>query len=154
MHLAELNVARLKEPIDAPATAPFVEALGPVNALADAAPGFVWRLQTDSGDATSIRAFDDDLVIVNMSVWESLETLRAYVLRSDHRHVLRRRREWFEQWDGPHLVLFWIQEGTQPTLAEALDRLEQLRTQGPTPTAFNFRHPFTPDGASAATTAG
>jgi heme-degrading monooxygenase HmoA len=149
MHLAELNVARLKEPIDSPATAAFVAALEPVNALADAAPGFVWRLQTDAGDATSIRAFDDDLVIVNLSVWESLESLRSFVFRSDHREVLRRRRDWFEPWDGPHLVLFWVEEGMHPTLAEALDRLAQLGARGPQPDAFSLRHPFAADGSPA-----
>ena len=154
MHLAQLNVARLREPIDAPESAEFVDALAPVNALADAAPGFVWRLQTDDGDATSIRVFDDDLVIVNMSVWESIESLRAYVYRSDHREVLRRRRDWFQPWDGPHLVLFWVEEGTRPTLAEALERLEQLRADGPSPSAFSFGRPFAPDGSPATATPG
>jgi hypothetical protein len=147
MHLAQLNVARLLQPLDAPETAEFVDALVPVNALADAAPGFVWRLQADAGDATSIRVMDDELVIVNMSVWESLDALRAFAYRSDHRFVLRRKREWFGPWGGPHLVLFWVPEGSLPTLDEALERLAQLTEQGPTAEAFDFKRPFAPDGA-------
>ena len=146
MHLAQLNVARLLAPLDAPETAEFVAALAPVNALADAAAGFVWRLQADGGDATSIRILDDELVIVNMSVWESLDALRAFVYRSDHKLVLRRKRDWFGTWDGPHLVLFWVPQGEPPTLAEALERLVRLRDGGPTPEAFDFKHPFAPDG--------
>jgi hypothetical protein len=146
MHLAELNVARLLHPLDAPETAEFVAALDPVNALADAAPGFVWRLQTDDGDATSIRIADDDLAIVNFSVWESLDALRAFVYRSDHKLVLRRKRDWFGPWGGPHLVLFWVPEGEPPTLADAFDRLLLLAADGPTPEAFDFKHPFGPDG--------
>jgi hypothetical protein len=146
MHLAQLNVARLLEPLDAPETAEFVAALEPVNALADAAAGFVWRLQADGGDATSIRILDDDLVIVNMSVWESLDALRAFVYRSDHKLVLRRKRAWFGPWGGPHLVLFWVPEGAPPTLDEALERLAQLTEEGPTAEAFDFKRPFAADG--------
>jgi Domain of unknown function (DUF3291) len=147
VHLAQLNVARLQHPLDAPETAEFVAALAPVNALADASPGFVWRLQTAAGDATSIRALDDDLVIVNQSTWESLEALHAFAYRSDHKLVLRRRRDWFRPWDGPHLVLWWVPDGHEPTLDEGLDRLEQLRAVGATAAAFDFKHPFGPDGA-------
>src|SRR5689334_6952274 len=93
--LAQLNVARLLAPIDDPRTAEFVAALEPVNALADRAPGFVWRLQTEEGDATAIRVFDDDMIIVNMSTWTSLDHLTAFVYRSGHTEVMRRRREWF-----------------------------------------------------------
>ena len=145
MHLAQLNVARLLAPLDAPETAEFVAALAPVNALADAAV----RLEPPheaGGDATSIRILDDELVIVNMSVWESLDALRAFVYRSDHKLVLRRKRDWFGTWDGPHLVLFWVPEGEPPTLAEALERLVRLRDGGPTPEAFDFKRPFAPDG--------
>ena len=147
MHLAQLNVARLQHPLDAPETAEFVAALEPVNALADAAPGFVWRLQGEAGDATSIRALGDDLVIVNQSTWESIETLHAFAYRSDHTAVLRRRRDWFQPWDGPHLVLWWVPAGHEPTLDEGLERLEQLDAEGPTAAAFDFNHPYGPDGA-------
>src|SRR3954451_11123771 len=96
-HLSQVNIALPQEPLDSPALAEFVAALEPVNALADASPGFVWRLQTEEGDATGIRAFGDDRLIVNMSVWESLEALRVFVSSSRHKDVMRRRREWFEQ---------------------------------------------------------
>jgi hypothetical protein len=145
-HLAQLNVARLHEPIDAPATAEFVAALDPINALADAAPGFVWRLQDDSGNATSILTTPDPLFIVNMSVWESIEALSDFVYRSDHTPFLRRRREWFEKPSDAFLVLWWVPAGHIPTTDEALDRLETLRTNGPTPEAFTFRKSFSPGG--------
>ena len=141
-HLAQVNVARLRAPLDAPELADFVAALDPVNALADAAPGFVWRLQTDEGDATSIRAFDDDMIIVNMSVWDGLEALRAFVYRSDHRTFLARRRQWFERMDTAIVALWWVPVGHRPTVAEAKQRLDALDRLGPTPEAFTFRTPF------------
>jgi hypothetical protein len=117
----------------------FVAALDPVNARADAAPGFVWRLQTEDGDATGVRGFDDDRLIVNMSVWESLDALRAFVYRDPgHLAVLRRRREWFHKHAEAFQVLWWIEEGHVPTIAEAEQRLELLRRHGPTPDAFTF----------------
>ena len=115
-HIAELNVARLRQPIDAPETAGFVANLDPVNAIADAAPGFVWRLQDDSGNATSIHTSDDPRFIVNLSVWESIETLEAFVRRTPHADVLRRRREWFERATEAYLVLWWIPAGTRPSV--------------------------------------
>jgi heme-degrading monooxygenase HmoA len=149
-HLAELNVAVLSAPIDSPQLAAFVDALGPVNALADSSPGFVWRLQTDDGDATAIRAFDDDRIIVNMSVWESLAALRAFVSEPAHREILRRRREFFELPVEAYLALWWIPIGSIPTVADAKDRIGRIRTCGPTDYAFDFRHTFPAPGAGAA----
>jgi hypothetical protein len=140
--LAELNVARLLAPLDDPATAAFVAALDPINALADDAPGFVWRLQTDEGDATSVRAFADDLVIVNMSTWASLDALADFVYRSGHTEVMRRRREWFERMAEAYLVLWWVPAGHRPRVTEAVDRLELLRVAGPSPDAFTFRRRY------------
>src|SRR3954451_152203 len=115
-HLAQLNIALPVEPLDAPALAEFVAALEPVNAAADAAPGFVWRLQTEDGDATGVRAFGDDRLIVNLSVWESLEALRAFVYGDvTHLAVLRRRREWFDRLES-FLVLWWVPAGHRPTV--------------------------------------
>ena len=145
--LAQLNIGRMVAPTTAPEVADFVEALQPINALAEAAPGFVWRLQTDAGNATDIHAFDDDLLLLNMSVWESIETLRAFTYTTAHTDVLRRRREWFERLEAAHLVLWWIPAGHVPTIAEALDRLETLRRDGPTAAAFTFRVPFGPEEA-------
>jgi hypothetical protein len=156
-HLAQVNVARLRAPIDHPDTAEFVAALEPVNALADGSPGFVWRLQTDDGDATAIRVFDDEMIIVNLSVWASIEHLRAFVYRSAHTDVLRRRREWFDVMDEAHLAMWWIEAGAIPTVPEAVARLELLRGLGPTAEAFTFRQAFAtpgeaPDRAEPAST--
>ena len=144
-HLAQLNIGRMVAPIDAPEVAEFVANLEPINALADRSPGFVWRLQTDAGNATSIHAFDDERLLLNMSVWESIETLRAFAYTSAHTGVLRRRAEWFERLAEAHLVLWWVPAGHIPTVEEAVDRLEQLRRDGPSPAAFTFRTPFEPD---------
>ena len=137
-HLAQLNIARLGAPLDSPTLAGFVAALEPINALADGSPGFVWRLQTDEGDATSIRAFDDDMLIVNMSVWESLEALRAFVYGPDHRAVMAGRRQWFEKMAEAYLVLWWVPAGYVPSVDEAKERLERLRRDGPSPAAFTL----------------
>jgi hypothetical protein len=147
MQLASLNVGRLRAPLDSPWIADFVAQLEPINRLADRSPGFVWRLQTADGDATALRPFDDDLILVNLAVWESLESLRAFVYSSAHVNVLRQRRDWFERLATAHLVLWWVEPGHIPTVEEALDRLERLRRDGPTPAAFTFRTPF--DAAAA-----
>jgi Domain of unknown function (DUF3291) len=142
-----VNIARLRAPLDSPQLADFVAALEPVNALADGSPGFVWRLQTDDGDATAIRAFDDDMLIVNMSVWESVDALADFTYRSDHRAVMVQRRKWFERMAEAFLVLWWVPAGHQPSVDEAKDRLVRLQRHGPTPEAFTFRSPFPPPDA-------
>lgn len=122
--------------------ADFVAGLEPVNALADAAPGFVWRLQTDDGDATAIRPYEDEWVMVNMSVWDSFEALKAFVHGDEHRGYLVRRRQWFERMDTPILALWWVPAGHVPTVDEAKDRLALLERVGPSPAAFTFRTAF------------
>jgi hypothetical protein len=150
--LAQVNIALPKEPLDAPLLAEFLAWLEPVNARADLAPGFVWRLQTDDGDATGIRGFDDDRLIVNMSVWESVEALQEFVYRDrGHLAVVRRRREWFNRMDT-FMVLWWVPAEHRPTVPEAEERLELLRRRGPTPQAFTFREHF-PSPESAITSA-
>ncbi len=141
-HLAQCNVVKLKAPLDSPVVAGFVAALDPINALADVAPGFVWRLKTDEGDATSIRVFADDQILLNMSVWESIEALRAYVYQSDHKDVLRRRRAWADPFDGVQSAMWWIRAGTIPEPSDAVARLEAIERLGPTPYAFSFHTPF------------
>jgi hypothetical protein len=141
-HLAQVNVATLRAPLDGPELVGFVAQLEPINALADTSPGFVWRLQTDDGDATAIRPFDDDRIIVNLSVWESLEALRTFVYASRHLEVMRHRRAWFHRMADPDLALWWVPAGTVPTVAEARRRLELLERHGPGPGAFTFRAPF------------
>lgn len=145
--LAQLNVARLRHPLDAPEVRGFVDALEPINALADAAPGFVWRLQTEAGDATSIRAYDDEMLIVNLSVWDSIDALRSFVYDGDHLAVMRRRREWFSRMGEAYLVLWWVPVGTVPTPLEAAEKLDMLQRLGPTPDAFTLKSPFGPPGA-------
>ena len=142
-HLAQLNIARLKYPLDDPRMAAFVDRLEDINALADAAPGFVWRLQTEDGDATAIDYFGKDY-LVNMSVWRDLESLRDFVFRSAHRELLARRHDWFDAMDEAYSVLWWIAAGTIPTLDEAGERLERLRRDGPGAHAFTFGQTFDP----------
>lgn len=149
VHLAQLNVGRLRAPMDDPMIDDFRMNLDPINALAEATPGYVWRLQDESGDATSIKAFEDDLEIVNLTVWESIDALADFTYRSGHVAFLRRRREFFDAAVQPILCLWWIPEGAIPTVEEAIARLGHLRTHGPTPTAFTFRHRFSPDDDNA-----
>jgi hypothetical protein len=142
-HLAQLNIGRFRAPLEDPIMEGFRTALDPINALADQSPGFVWRLQTEDGNATAIRPFDGDpLMAVNMSVWESLESLQQFVYKSEHVGTLRGRKQWFEPLEGPILVLWWIPAGHIPTVTEAQGRLEHLAEHGPTPHAFTFRSPF------------
>ena len=141
-HLAQINIARMLAPIDDPIMAEFVAQLGPVNALADSSPGFVWRLQTESGDATSLKVYDDDMIIVNLTVWESLEALREFVYKGAHHGVLRDRKRWFEKFDGPYTTLWWVPAGHLPDTDEAKERLEHLREHGETEYAFSFQHLF------------
>jgi hypothetical protein len=147
--LAQLNMGRILAPLDTPTMAGFTGALDEINALADRAPGFVWRLQTEDGDATAIRAFDDDMLLLNMSVWTSIEALAEFVYRSDHRAVMVQRRKWFERMDEAFTVLWWVPAGHRPSTLEAKDRLEHLRRHGPTATAFTFRTPFPAPDAEA-----
>ena len=145
-HIAQLNVGILRAHRDDPLVADFMAALDPINAIADASPGFVWRLDTPEGNATAIRPYDDDRILVNMSVWESIETLHAYAYRSAHTDVLRRRREWFERFEGPSMVIWWVPVGHIPSIDEAKERLALLGRDGPTPEAFTFRETFPPPG--------
>ncbi|MFI9810187.1 DUF3291 domain-containing protein [Streptomyces sp. NPDC052301] len=142
-HLAQLNVATLLHPLEDPRMAPFVEMLDPVNTAADGAPGFVWRLvEEGASDATALRPAGED-VIVNLTVWETPEALWDFTYRSGHLDVMRRRREWFERHVEAHLVLWWVPAGHLPTVGEALERLADLRANGPTPRAFTFASSYT-----------
>ena len=141
-HLAQINISRLLAPLDDPQIAGFVAQLEPVNTLADSAPGFVWRLKSESGNATDIAYSDDPFVIVNMSVWESLQALRDFVYRSDHLKVFRDRAKWFEKSEKPNYCLWWVAAGHVPTVAEGRERLEHYQVHGATPFAFWFSQPF------------
>src|SRR5262245_26525174 len=145
--LAQMNVARLRAPLDSPQLADFVGALDRINAVADAAPGFSWRLQDDSGNATALQPMGAD-IIVNLSVWRDPESLQAFVYRSDHVGVMRRRREWFEKMDL-YLVLWWVPRGHRPTPEEGIARLDLLRSRGPSADAFTFGKLFPAPGSGA-----
>jgi hypothetical protein len=154
--LAQVNIGRLLAPLDSPRLAGFVAELDPVNSVADAAPGFIWRLQTEDGNATAIRAFERDAegadggILINMSVWESVEALGEFVYGAAHLRVLRRRREWFERLKEAYTALWWIPRGHIPIVREAEDRVRHLRRHGPTPYAFTLRESFPPpDGGHA-----
>jgi heme-degrading monooxygenase HmoA len=141
-HLAQVNIGRLVAPVDDPKIAEFLAQLEGVNALADAAPGFQWRLQSSSGNATDVPYNDDPFVLVNMSLWESVEALRDYVYRSQHVEVMRDRAKWFEKMEKPHYCLWWVPAGHLPTVAEARERLEHYQEHGATPRSFWFSQPF------------
>jgi len=140
--LAQINIGRLVAPLDDPRIAGFVSQLAPINALADASPGFVWRLQSESGNATDLAYNDDPFVIVNMSVWESVEALQDFTYRSHHLSVFRDRRKWFEKMELPNYCLWWVPSGHRPTIAEGRERLEYYWKHGATPYAFWFSQLF------------
>lgn len=141
-HLAQINIARLRAPLDDPSMAEFVANLGPINAVADGSPGFIWRFQDEHGDATAVRPYDDDRIVINFSVWEDLASLYDFVYRSAHANVLRRRREWFERLTGMAIALWWVPADHRPSIAEAMARLEHLERHGPSPHAFTFTQTF------------
>jgi hypothetical protein len=144
--LAQVNIGRVRGQMTDPIMQDFVAQLPAINALADQAPGFIWRLQTEDGDATAFRPYDDPTILINMSVWTDLASLRDYVYRSAHASVMRRRREWFERFEGVYVVLWWVPAGHRPTLPEAVERLAHLEAHGPTPHAFSFRQAFDAEG--------
>ncbi len=140
--LAEVNIARMLAPLTDPLMAEFVAQLDAINALADNSPGFIWRLQTPEGNATALRPYEDDLILVNLSLWASFSALSAFVYKSRHRQVMQQRRQWFERFDGPYLALWWVLSGHIPSVEEARERLAYLRAHGETPYAFSFKKPF------------
>lgn len=142
MHLAQLNVARLLQPIDHPQIKEFVDNIDRLNELAIQSEGFVWRPSEDTDSRTKIRYFNDPDVIVNLSVWESVEALKNYTYRSGHAAIMRRKKEWFYKNVEAHLVLWWIEEGHQPDVAEAKERLLYLREHGASLYAFTFKKVF------------
>ncbi len=146
-HLAQINIAKMQAPLDSPVMAEFVASLGTINALAERSTGFIWRLKDDTNNATSIKIFDDDFVIVNMSVWENKDMLFRFVYQSNHVALLRRRKEWFEKMTEMHLALWYIQKGSVPTVAEALERLNYIKNHGESPYAFSFKTSFSAEEA-------
>lgn len=151
-HVAQINIGRILGPLEGPVMAGFVARLDEINALADGSPGFVWRLQTDAGNATYLRPYDDERMIINMSVWESLEALRDYVYRSRHAELLRQRGDWFEKLETPVVAMWWVPAGHIPSVDEGKKRIAHLQEHGPTPFAFSFRTTFPPDEEIIAST--
>ncbi len=141
-YVAQANVALGRAPLTDPLMKGFVEQLEYINSVADRSPGFIWRLQTEDGDATAIHVFNNPLIIFNMSVWASIENLYDYVYRSDHLGPLKARREWFGKLDRPHSVLWWIPASSLPDVAEGERRLNLLRDNGPGPEGFTFTQLF------------
>ena len=144
-HIAEINIGRIRAELDDPAMAGFVNRLDEINALADASPGFVWRLQTNEGNATYLRPFNDERLLLNMSVWSDIESLRHYVYHTAHRELLRERHAWFEKLEQVYLALWWVPAGHIPGIDEARRRLAHLESCGPSQFAFNFKSIFEPD---------
>ncbi|MEM9384264.1 MAG: DUF3291 domain-containing protein [Pseudomonadota bacterium] len=144
--LAQLNIAELLAPIDSPRLADFVGNLERINALAEQSPGFVWRLQTDDGDATALRPFGENC-IVNMSVWQDVESLHHYVFHTAHLEIMRRRKEWFGRLKQATTVMWWIQADHIPTVVEAKEKLGHLRAHGPTAEAFTFKRSYPMPGS-------
>jgi hypothetical protein len=149
-HLAQVNIASFRQAPEHPDNADFMGALDRVNGIAESSPGFVWRLTGDgSNNATDVRAFEDPMMAMNLSVWESVGALAGFVYRNmDHRGIMRRRREWFEE-TPVYMALWWIPAGHIPTPAEARAKLELLRDNGPTADAFTFKQPFPPPSGEA-----
>jgi hypothetical protein len=144
--LAQLNIAVMKQPLDSPLMADFVANLERINALAEGSPGFVWRLQTEEGDATALRPLGDQ-TLVNMSVWKDVASLNHYVYKTAHVEIMRRRKEWFDRMSEASIVLWWVPQGHRPSVVQAIERLRLLRTHGPSADAFTFRHAFPPPDA-------
>ncbi|GLX84507.1 hypothetical protein tloyanaT_07590 [Thalassotalea loyana] len=142
MHLAQLNIAKAKYSLDAPEIKEFIDNLDPINQLAESSDGFIWRLKDESGDATNIQAFDDPNIIVNMSVWDSVDALKNFMFRTHHRDFLRRKKEWFHNIPEDSYVLWWVPVGHIPSIDEAIEKLEYLRKNGDTPQAFSFKSNF------------
>ncbi len=143
MQLAQLNIAQAKYPLDDPKMKEFVDNLAPINALADASDGFIWRLAGENDNATDIQTFSDPNIIVNMSVWSSIEALKNFMFKTHHRDFLRRKKDWFSQIENANYVLWWLEDGTIPCVDDGIVRLEHLRSYGESPYAFSLKVPFT-----------
>lgn len=146
-HLAQLNLARMLTSLDDPSMKDFVDNVTRINELGTQAPGFVWILKGEGGDATLMRPFGED-VLINVTVWESIEALFQYAYYSEHAEFFRRRKEWFHKPDEAMVALWWVPEGHQPTIEEARERIDHLRAHGPTPFAFTFKQRYTAEEAA------
>ncbi|HEY0752783.1 MAG TPA: DUF3291 domain-containing protein [Ktedonobacteraceae bacterium] len=149
--LAQVNIARMLAPLDDPLMAYFVAKLDEINALSEHSPGFVWRFQTEAGNATDMRPYEDERIIFNMSVWSSLEVYTDFVYKTMHREIMQMRRQWFERFEGAYTAVWWVPAGHIPGVEEAKERLEHLRTYGESAFAFTPKKPFPPADAPTQT---
>jgi hypothetical protein len=143
-HLAQVNIARMVAPLDSPTMESFVALLDEINAVADSSVGFVWRFQSAAGNATYLRPYEDDRILFNLSVWESVEALKEYTYKSAHADVLRKRKEWFSHFGQANVAMWWVPRGHIPSVPEATERLDYLQRHGPTARAFTFKQAFSP----------
>lgn len=141
-HLSQVNISRMIAPLSNPIMAEFVAQLDSINKLADNQKGFVWRLQTEEGNATNISAYDDELILFNLSVWESMDALKQFVYRTQHGKVMRNRKKWFHKSEGVNMALWWVPIGRIPTIDEAKKRLQHLNYYGESAYAFSFKNQF------------
>ncbi|NJN12630.1 MAG: DUF3291 domain-containing protein [Richelia sp. RM1_1_1] len=141
-HLCQVNISYMIAQLSNPIMAEFVAQLDSINKLADSTPGFIWRLQTEEGNATSIDAYDDKLILFNLSVWESIDALKKFVYRSQHGQVMRYREKWFHKSERVNTALWWVPRGNIPTIDEAKKRLQHLNDYGDSPYAFSFKNKF------------
>jgi Domain of unknown function (DUF3291) len=148
-HLAQVNIGKIVAPMDSPQMSGFADNLDKINSLAEKSEGFIWRLKDESNNATSIKLFDDDFILINMSVWKNMESLYQYVYQSDHTDYLKRRKEWFVRMPEMYMALWYIPESHIPDSAEAVERLFYLRKNGESPFAFGFKNKYSPEEAAA-----
>jgi Domain of unknown function (DUF3291) len=139
--LAQINIAQAKDNMESEVMRGFVERLDEINHLAESSKGFIWRLQDESGNAADIQAFDDPLLLINMSVWQDIDSLKSFVYRSVHVDLLRDRDAWFDKTSLAHQALWWIPEGHNPSQEEGVERLRHLQQHGPSAQAFTFARP-------------
>lgn len=144
-HIAQVNIGRVRASLEDEIMQGFVSRLDEINALADTAPGFVWRLKSDVGPSSYLRPYEDERLLVNMSVWESVEALKEFTYRTVHAELLRGRHDWFEKFEGAYLALWWVPAGHIPSVDEMKKRLAHLEEHGPSQFAFTFKTVQPPD---------
>jgi hypothetical protein len=149
LYLAQVNIGKIIAPMNSSLMAGFADNLDRINALAESSEGFIWRLKDEANNATSIKVFDDDFIIINMSVWTNMDALYKYVYQSVHTDYLKRRREWFEKMPEMHMALWYVPESHIPDTAEAVDKLKYIRKHGETPLAFGFKNKYLPEEADS-----
>jgi hypothetical protein len=146
-NLAQINIAKMLAPLESPLMADFVANLEAINALAESSQGFIWRLKDDNNNATSIKIYDDEFLLVNMSVWSNVDSLFQFTFQSQHVEIFKRRKEWFSQMAQMHMALWFVAEDCRPSVEEATQRLDYLRAHGETPYAFSFKKRFSANDA-------